>query len=285
MLELFEMFLEASMDLKVIASDMDGTFLSDDKLYNIDRFYEQLIEMRRRHIRFVAASGNKISHLRTIFQPILDKGLEISYVASNGAASYDGDQLVHASFLSDEQLQKVIDWNAENPDSDDNFVILTGLNKSFVSNHATMEVIDIISEWYHNIEQVDKLMAADEKILEVTFLWKHADVAKQVKRLRQVFGDEVHSTGSGFGNVDVLAANTNKATGLKFLQNRWQVADDQVVAFGDNENDLEMLKKYPAGYVMSNAAASIQKKINLKTALDNNHDGVLDMIDKFLSKA
>ncbi|MDN6899518.1 HAD-IIB family hydrolase [Oenococcus sicerae] len=273
------------MDLKVIASDMDGTFLSDDKLYNIDRFYEQLIEMRRRHIRFVAASGNKISHLRTIFQPILDKGLEISYVASNGAASYDGDQLVHASFLSDEQLQKVIDWNAENPDSDDNFVILTGLNKSFVSNHATTEVIDIISEWYHNIEQVDKLMAADEKILEVTFLWKHADVAKQVKRLRQVFGDEVHSTGSGFGNVDVLAANTNKATGLKFLQNRWQVADDQVVAFGDNENDLEMLKKYPAGYVMSNAAASIQKKINLKTALDNNHDGVLDMIDKFLSKA
>ncbi|MDN6967135.1 HAD-IIB family hydrolase [Oenococcus sp. UCMA 17063] len=272
------------MDLKVIASDMDGTFLSDDKNYNIDRFSEQLSEMQHRDIRFVAASGNKISHLREIFKPILEKGLQISYVASNGAVSYDCDKLVHAAFLSDQQIQKVIDWNAENPDSDNNFVILTGLKKSYVSNHATPELIKEISEWYHDIEQIDKLMETNERILEVTFLWENADVAKQVSRLRQVFGDEVHSTGSGFGNVDVLAANTNKATGLKFLQKRWKISDQQIVTFGDNENDLEMLNNYPKSYLMINSEPSMHKKIKLKTRLDNNHDGVLDTIDSLLNE-
>ncbi|EHN59664.1 HAD-IIB family hydrolase [Oenococcus kitaharae] len=270
------------MNLKIIASDMDGTFLSDDKNYDIDRFCEQLDEMQKRDIKFVAASGNKFSHLRSIFQPILERGYQINYVSSNGAASYDQDTLVHAAFLSDDQIQKVITWNAENPDSEGNFVILTGLYRSYVSNHATPELIKTISEWYHDIKQIDKLMEAGEKILEVTFLWQNADVVKQVRRLRQVFGDEVHSTGSGFGNVDVLAANTNKATGLRYLQQRWGVSDDQVVAFGDNENDLEMLKNYPAGYLMTNADPSMHRKINLKTDLDNNHDGVLDMIDKLL---
>lgn len=272
------------MDLKVIASDMDGTFLRDDKSYNVDRFSEQLAEMNHRNIKFVAASGNKISHLKKIFAPVLKKGLKISYVASNGAASYDYDKLVHAAFLSDQQIQKVIDWNAENPDSDNNFVILTGLKKSYVSNHATPELIKEISEWYHDIEQIDKLMESKEKILEVTFLWKNVDVAKQVDRLRRVFGDEVHSTGSGFGNVDVLAADTNKATGLKFLQKRWMATDQQIVTFGDNENDLEMLKKYPKSYLMINSDISMQTKIKLKTRLDNNHDGVLDVIDSLLKE-
>ncbi len=191
---------------------------------------------------------------------------------------------MHAAFLSDQQIQKVIDWNAENPDSDNNFVILTGLKKSYVSNHATPELIKEISEWYHDIEQIDKLMESKEKILEVTFLWKNVDVAKQVDRLRRVFGDEVHSTGSGFGNVDVLAADTNKATGLKFLQKRWMATDQQIVTFGDNENDLEMLKKYPKSYLMINSDISMQTKIKLKTRLDNNHDGVLDVIDSLLKE-
>ncbi|WP_439424878.1 Cof-type HAD-IIB family hydrolase [Oenococcus alcoholitolerans] len=271
------------MDLKIIASDMDGTFLDDNKHYDIERFSSQLDEMNKRGIHFVAASGNKFVHLKSMFEPILKKGHQISYVASNGAAIYEGDHLVHAAFLSKEQLNKVITWNAENPSSENNLVILTGLYHSYVSNHASEKSIEIISEWYHHVTQVEKFANIKDQILEVTFIWKNTDVAKQVKRLRKVFGSEVHSTGSGFGNVDVLAAGINKAKGLEFLQNKWQVDDDQVAVFGDNENDLEMLKKYKYGFVMKNADDFMKRDIFFHTVKDNNNEGVLDMIDRLLA--
>ncbi|VDZ94978.1 Protein ybjI [Salmonella enterica subsp. enterica] len=48
------------MSIKLIAVDMDGTFLSDQKTYNRDRFMAQYQQMKRQGIRFVVASGNPV---------------------------------------------------------------------------------------------------------------------------------------------------------------------------------------------------------------------------------
>ncbi|MDR2660470.1 MAG: HAD-IIB family hydrolase [Lactobacillaceae bacterium] len=271
------------MTLKIIASDMDGTFLREHRYYDIDRFSEQLNFMQQKGIHFVAASGNKMIHLKEIFQPVINKGYEISYVASNGSASYQGEKLIHAAFLTKEQIKKVIEWNANHPENDENLVILTGLVNTYVSNHASQEMIELIKNWYHDVTQVEKFKNISDDILEVTFLWEHDNVEQQVKMLREQFGQEVHSTGSGFGNVDVLAPNTNKATGMSFLQERWNVLDDEVVTFGDNENDLEMLLKFPRSFVMKNADESMHKLIPNSTKKTNIQDGVLDTIDELLS--
>ncbi len=49
------------MSIKLIAVDMDGTFLSDQKTYNRDRFMAQYQQMKRQGIRFVVASGNQFT--------------------------------------------------------------------------------------------------------------------------------------------------------------------------------------------------------------------------------
>ena len=46
------------MSVKVIVTDMDGTFLSDAKTYNNERFMVQYQELKKRGIEFVVASGN-----------------------------------------------------------------------------------------------------------------------------------------------------------------------------------------------------------------------------------
>lgn len=51
------------MSIKLIAVDMDGTFLSDQKTYNRDRFMVQYQQMKRQGIRFVVASGNQYYQL------------------------------------------------------------------------------------------------------------------------------------------------------------------------------------------------------------------------------
>lgn len=55
------------MSIKLIAVDMDGTFLSDQKTYNRDRFMAQYQHMKRQGIRFVVASGNQYYQLISFF--------------------------------------------------------------------------------------------------------------------------------------------------------------------------------------------------------------------------
>lgn len=55
------------MSIKLIAVDMDGTFLSDQKTYNRERFMAQYQQMKAQGIRFVVASGNQYYQLISFF--------------------------------------------------------------------------------------------------------------------------------------------------------------------------------------------------------------------------
>ena len=60
---------------------MDGTFLSDQKTYNRERFMAQYQQMKAQGIRFVVASGNQYYQLISFFPEIAN---EIAFVAENG---------------------------------------------------------------------------------------------------------------------------------------------------------------------------------------------------------
>lgn len=70
------------MTIKVIVTDMDGTFLDDAKKYDHARFMVQYQELKKRDIEFVVASGNQYYQLISFFPELKD---EISFVAENGA--------------------------------------------------------------------------------------------------------------------------------------------------------------------------------------------------------
>jgi len=68
-------------------------------------------------------------------------------------------------------------------------------------------------------------------------------------------------------------------TGIQQLQTRYQIAADEIMTFGDNENDLGMLQMTPWGFAMPNASASIQQATRNIAIADYNHDGVLATIE------
>jgi len=74
------------MTVKVIVTDMDGTFLDDAKAYDRGRFLSQFRALQARGIEFVVASGNQFYQLISFFPEIKD---QISFVAENGALVYE----------------------------------------------------------------------------------------------------------------------------------------------------------------------------------------------------
>ncbi|MFO5794033.1 HAD hydrolase family protein, partial [Klebsiella pneumoniae] len=77
------------MSIKLIAVDMDGTFLSDAKTYNRPRFLAQYQRMREQNIRFVVASGNQYYQLISFFPEIAH---QIAFVAENGGWVVSGNE-------------------------------------------------------------------------------------------------------------------------------------------------------------------------------------------------
>lgn len=270
--------------IKLIASDMDGTFLRTGDVYDVARFEKVLDELKARDIKFVAASGRQVGNLKEVFAPVLNDGYAIDYVGSNGARVEVAGQRLKDAYLSLEQIGALIYWNAITYEKNENLIIMVGDKHTYVSNHATPEAVAMAQQFYPNVRQVDKLLQVNDHILSVTFVWPlDADVKQYVDRLRDVFGNAVHATGSGFGSVDVLPKGINKAVALGVVQEHYGIADDEVAVFGDNENDLEMLHKYKHAYVMPNAQSFMTKQIDQKAIATNDEDGVVATIEKILA--
>ncbi|VTS34955.1 haloacid dehalogenase-like hydrolase [Streptococcus dysgalactiae subsp. equisimilis] len=68
--------------IKLIATDMDGTFLRDDKSYDIARFERILQRLKQHDIRFVVASGNQYRLLTSKFPKDYQ---DLTFISENGA--------------------------------------------------------------------------------------------------------------------------------------------------------------------------------------------------------
>ena len=69
----------------------------------------------------------------------------------------------------------------------------------------------------------------------------------------------------------------------KDLLSSWGLSGADLIAFGDGGNDAEMLKLAKFGYAMKNAGPVAIAAANHLTALDNNHDGVLAVLEDYLT--
>jgi len=75
--------------IKMIATDVDGTFLNAQRQYNHTRFDQQLTRLTAAGIHFVVASGNHLGHLEKVFAPTPRVQ---TFVAENGSLIVDQGQ-------------------------------------------------------------------------------------------------------------------------------------------------------------------------------------------------
>jgi hypothetical protein len=63
------------------------------------------------------------------------------------------------------------------------------------------------------------------------------------------------------------------------------VALSDAYAAGDAGNDISMLEAAGTGIAMANASENVKKAADVITDLDNDHDGLADMMEKLLAKS
>jgi len=78
-------------------------------------------------------------------------------------------------------------------------------------------------------------------------------------------------------NIEYMPSNTNKGTSLNLLMKQLGISKDEVIAFGDGRNDIELLKNVGWPVVMENARDTLKPYGKIK-AKSNVENGVADIL-------
>ncbi len=82
--------------------------------------------------------------------------------------------------------------------------------------------------------------------------------------------------------IEIVRAGLNKAVGLKRLAEHFNVPQERIIAFGDEDNDLEMIEYAGTGVAMGNAIDQL-KNIANETTITNEEDGVARFLENRLN--
>jgi len=268
------------MAVKMIAVDMDGTFLDDNKQYNVQRFSRQYALLKQKGIRFVVASGNQYYQLQRYFPDIKD---EIAFVAENGAWVSDGNEEIFCGELAQEKVHKILDILVHESDI---AVVVCGRNGAYMHSSTSDEVMAMLANHYYRLEKRDDLYTIDDTIFKFSLKLEHEGVDALLQRLHSSLSELeniMHPVSSGFGFIDLIIPGCHKAHGIALLQEKWGISDCEVLAIGDSANDIEMLRQACFSFSMANAADAVAAVARYQTQ-SNNDEGALNVISRVLAR-
>lgn len=287
---------------KFVAIDLDGTLLNSYGEVTKDT-KKALLKAKSQGVEIVLSSGRPISSTESLAKEI---GVDNYLISGNGAAVYDikNQKLIMDRFLSKEQVLNIAKLCEENSFFynvyTEDEVIANSLNYNVLFYHK--ENLKKIEEKRTHINVVQNIAkyieeSGKDKFLKITVCDESQFIFNSImKRLKLIDGIDVLETEymsrkkikSGTEDVsiqyfytEVTNQNVNKWSAIEFLIDKLNINREEVVAIGDNMNDIEMIQNAGLGIVMGNSNPKM-KEIADEIVSDNNSEGVLEAFNKFI---
>lgn len=241
------------MDIKLIALDMDGTLLNEEK--EISAANRQAIkDAEAKGIHVVISTGRSMATLRD-----LAKSLSLSsyLVTVNGSEIWDEHgELVERNIVQNDLMTWMYD-----------------LSKTHNTGY-----------WATSTERV----FFDEMPEDLsTYQWLKFGYEIKDDEVRELILSELRSrdafeiTNSSPTNIEVNAIGINKAKGIEKVCSLLGITMENVMACGDSMNDIAMIKEAGLGIAMGNAQDIVKEAADWVTA-SNDEDGVAEAIKKWV---
>ena len=266
------------MPIKMIVTDMDGTLLDEKGEFDRDRLKNILDELDKREMRFVVATGNEIHRMRLLFGDLLER---MTLIAANGARIFDKNEILLGTCWSPDLVAQVLSYFD---------LVVTAENGAFVKTGTTFPMIEKVmtaemaQEFYRKINFVEALRPDDfPQVLKMSMTVNEQVAVQATRQLNQDFEGTLNAVTSGYGAIDILQKGIHKAWGLKQLMQKWKIQEQDIMAFGDSENDIEMLQLAGISYAMENADPKTKAVAN-HLAPANTEAGVLTVLENYLRK-
>ncbi len=263
------------MTIKMIAVDMDGTFLDEHSSYNQKRFDNIYQILKERGIHFVVASGNPYLKLQQCFPHIQN---ELTYIAENGGYIISQGKELFSAHLSSQDSQLIIDTLQTMPDI---LCWVCTKKQSYTLESLPEKYYQMFLPYFPNVQKVKNFHDIKEPIMKFALYLPKSNVNERIDDLTGVIPQNARIVDSGHDCIDIIPQNVSKGHAIQFLMDYLHISTDEVMAFGDAKNDIEMLQMVKYGYVMENAKDSMKEQFQW-IAPSYHHEGVLEVIEYYL---
>lgn len=270
--------LPNSVDLRLVAVDMDGTLLGADGEIP-EALWPLLATMRERGIVFAPASGRQYATLRELF----DQDAEgMPFIAENGAFVVRDGEVISTADVGHSAVSGVLDAMQQLSEAGGDIgVVLCSQRCAFVER-SDEPFLKEVRKYYASLEIVDDLRTVETNIIKVA-IFDFEDAVTSAAPALESIGQTHQVVVSGAHWVDVMANNVNKGIALQALQADLGVTAAQTAAFGDYLNDLELLQAADMSFAMENAHPRI-KQVARYRAPHHAEAGVITVLAKLLSE-
>lgn len=257
--------------IKLVVSDIDGTLLEDGGHQIKQELFDTILRLRKQGIQFAAASGRQWASIEAVFEPIKEK---IFYLSDNGAYIGCHGRNLFLNTIDRRIVMDIVDMVRTQKDLD---VMLGGADYVYLETR-NREFIDWMVQGYRfQVKEVEDLKQVEDDFIKVSVYKKDSIEAATVK-IREAFEDRLKITISGDMWMDCMASGVNKGEAVKVLQESLGITVQETMAFGDQLNDMEMLKQAYYSFAIGNARQEVKEAARFQTDT-NKRDGVLKILN------
>ena len=287
---------------KLITVDLDGTLLN--KYGEVSEYTKNKIKkVTDQGILVVLASGRISESVLTIAKEI---GANKYYISGNGSVLYDMQkkEIIYEKYLSKEKVLELIELCEKNSIYyniyTESSVIAKSLNYNvaFYNYENTKKSsdkkteINIVDDVYNYIKTLNtnkflKMTICDEnKIVFSSILRKVKDIpdidvleVSHMSKKKIKMGTKEVSV--GYYYTEVSSKNVDKWYAIEEIMKKENIAKEEVISFGDNNNDILMIKNAGLGIAMGHSNEQVKKVAKFVTQT-NDEDGVAKALENII---
>ena len=249
------------MGKKILFFDIDGTLLNDEKKI-LTSTKEALHELQSNGHEIAIATGRNYAMAKSVIDEL---ELE-NYIVCNGSAGFFHDEQVYENPLDAadfERLLEIADRNQHQMVYETPFKLRRRDEFIDISIKTAMEAVGF------GVPEFDSEFYKNHKLVQALLFYREEDKAIYENGVFPKFKFvRWHDAG-----VDILPRGGSKAKTILKLSEEQGFAREDIIAFGDGLNDLEMISEVGVGVAMGNALETIKLRADKVTA-NNNEDGI-----------
>ncbi len=281
--------------IKLVASDLDGTIIDKDNDIFEDNF-NAIRDINKSNIPFVVCTGKTYS---------IYKGLCSSFHASygifgNGTSIIDlkTGEKIYQKLLDIADVEKVIELakkdNLHVHIYTNNHIITEELlyldlrnyklqKKHIYNNRLSFKVVpDLLKYVQRNNLEISKVVISSTSSLESVKAEIESTINVDVFNIKKYGEFKDRIIDKEYEYLDIIPKNVNKGTALEYLSNYLNIDKKEILAVGDNLNDLSLLKTAGVGIAVNNAYSELKQVANYTTKNPVEKGGFAEAVYKFM---
>jgi 5-amino-6-(5-phospho-D-ribitylamino)uracil phosphatase len=261
----------------IIAVDLDGTLLTDEKIIT-ERTKNVLQSLIADGHHIVIATGRPYRASKQYYHEL---NLKTPIVNFNGAFVHHPKDVSWGTYHSPMKLDtaKAIIETCEAMQVKN--VMVEVVDDVYLRNHDDFIVNTfLMGEAKFQIGNLHNLLMHDPTSILVHPFDHHQEEFRNLLEKEHAEIIEHRTWGAPFNVIEITSAGLSKAEGLKKISEHFDVPSDRIIAFGDEDNDFEMIDYAGHGVAMGNAIEQLKNLANHITST-NEEEGIATFLEDY----